>query len=239
MVVSDNGSHFTGDVLQTWLRSVGCESIFTAPRHPCSNGLAENFVKSLKAAIAANSPTTEDELSQVIDTFLLQYRNSIHATTGKSPASVFHGRTLRMPGQLDSTDVTFFRGNESRACRGMLLQRIGSRMYHILDLDDATVHRRHKDQFHVASPRPSPAASLPAADLQQPDAATREIPQPEAPPDHNLTTDAEPLTEDSAAAPDDSGNTDSAPATPELRRGQRVRRTPARYKDFVLQGRNM
>ena len=29
VVVSDNGSHFTGDELQTWLRSVGCESIFT------------------------------------------------------------------------------------------------------------------------------------------------------------------------------------------------------------------
>ena len=238
VIVSDNGSHFTGEVLQSWLRSVGCESIFTAPRHPCSNGLAENFVKSLKAAIAANSPTTEDELSQVIDTFLLQYRNSIHATTGKSPASVFRGRTLRMPGQLDSTDVTFFRGNESRACRGMLLQRIGNRMYHILDLDDATVHRRHKDQFHVTSPRPSPAASRPA-DVQQPDAATREIQQPHLPVVKDNVVDPEPATEDSNAAPDDSENDTSVPATPELRRGQRVRRVPARYKDFVLQGRNV
>lgn len=216
MIVSDNGSHFTGEVLQSWLRSVGCESIFTAPRHPCSNGLAENFVKSLKAAIAANSPTTEDELSQVIDTFLLQYRNSIHATTGKSPASVFRGRTLRMPGQLDSTDVTFFRGNESRACRGMLLQRIGNRMYHILDLDDATVHRRHKDQFHVTSPRPSPAASRPA-DVQQPDAATREIQQPHLPVVKDNVVDPEPATENSTAAPDDSENDTSVPATPELR----------------------
>ena len=35
-IVSDNGTHFAADTLQTWLKSIRCHSLFTAPRHPTS-----------------------------------------------------------------------------------------------------------------------------------------------------------------------------------------------------------
>ena len=44
VLVTDNGSHFAAKDLQQWLKSIGCHSLFIAPRHPQSNGQAENFV---------------------------------------------------------------------------------------------------------------------------------------------------------------------------------------------------
>ncbi len=52
-VVTDNGTHFTSREVQDWLTSVGCRQVFTAPRHPESNGLVENFVKTLKNTVSA------------------------------------------------------------------------------------------------------------------------------------------------------------------------------------------
>ncbi len=45
-VVTENGTHFASSEVQDWLKSVGCRQVFTTPRHPESNGLAENFVKT-------------------------------------------------------------------------------------------------------------------------------------------------------------------------------------------------
>ena len=42
-LATDNGTHFTEKGLREWLKSIGVTHLFTAPRHPCSNGLAERF----------------------------------------------------------------------------------------------------------------------------------------------------------------------------------------------------
>ena len=65
VLVTDNGTHFTDKALQTWLKSIGYHTVFTAPRHPCSNGQAENFVRTLKTAIRASSPSTIEDLHNV------------------------------------------------------------------------------------------------------------------------------------------------------------------------------
>ena len=83
-VVTDNGTHFSAKALQDWLRSLGCTPVFTPPRHPKSNGQAENFVRTLKTAITAANPSTYEELDRSIDTFLLQYRNATHGSTHTS-----------------------------------------------------------------------------------------------------------------------------------------------------------
>ena len=48
VLVTDNGSHFAADAVTNWLNDIGCRYLFTAPRHSCSNGQTENFVRTLK-----------------------------------------------------------------------------------------------------------------------------------------------------------------------------------------------
>ena len=247
VVVTDNGTHFSSADLTSWLKSIGCQPVFTAPRHPCSNGLAERFVRTLKTTISTNSPTTVDELSQVIDSFLLQYRNAVHPTTGKSPAFLFKGRNLRTSANLDTTDVTFFRGNNTRPCDGLILGKIGSRMYNVMDRDDGTVHRRHIDQMNISAPSPPPQHTgfeddsrtplmenlpTPLRDKQQAmdsstlpgslqaDRSDAEVPTPSLPSPSTSANDAT------------AGPTQDSATSPFLRRSKRERRPPARFRNL-------
>ena len=149
VLVTDNGSQFCATEMKAWLDSIGCRHLRTAPRHPCSNGAAENLVKTVKSAIASANPKTFPELETLVDNFLLQYRNAIHATTKESPAMLFKSRRLRSSQQcLDSSDVIYFRGNDLRPSTGIVTRQLGQAMVEITDLEDATVHRRHIDQLH-------------------------------------------------------------------------------------------
>ena len=127
-------------------------SVFTAPRHPQSNRLAENFVRSLKITIEAQAPQTLPQLWKAIDSFLLQYRNAVHVTTGKTPSYLLHGRNSRTTANIDTTDVVFCRGNNNRPCRGILINKIGNRMFQVVDQADGSVDRRHIDQVNVNLP---------------------------------------------------------------------------------------
>lgn len=148
VIVSDNGTHFTADSIQSWLKSISTRQVFTPPRHPQSNGLAENFVKSLKTAIRTVAPTTFDELERCIDNFLLFYRNARHTTTNEAPSKLFKGRHLRcLP--MDQAEITFWRGVDNRVRDGIVLNKLGSNTFNVLDLEDGSVHRRHRDQLRI------------------------------------------------------------------------------------------
>ena len=83
VLATDNGTHFNSKEFEEWLRGIGCRHLFTAPRHPQSNGLAENFVRTLGSAIHFLAPKSLTELEVDVDSFLMQYRNSSHLTTQK------------------------------------------------------------------------------------------------------------------------------------------------------------
>lgn len=237
-IVSDNGTPFVAQSLQTWLRRIGCTPMQTAPRHPQSNGLAENFVRTLKTAIQSRNPTTFVELNKTIDTFLLQYRNTKHLTSGKIPAEVFRGRLLRM-NAMDTTAIQFFRGNEQRISEGLVLDRIGSRMFSILDCSDNTVHRRHRDQITISSSTQHEQFSSLVPNNSSP-----------SPSPHNTDT-TEPMVPLSPLSPCSPAVPPVPPAvgtgleqteqpcfpspsrSPVLRRSGRSRKKPDRYGDFV------
>lgn len=159
VLVTDNGTHFNQEDLKLWLKSIGVTQLFTAPRHPCSNGLAERFVQTIKTVIRSCEPQTYQQLDSVIDNFLMQYRNAEHSTTRRSPAYLFKGRNLRTSSSLDTTEIMFFRGNESRAAIGVVVRQLGNRMVEIIDQDDGSIHRRHIDQIKISRP-PSESSSL-------------------------------------------------------------------------------
>ncbi len=228
-IVTDNGTHFSASNLNEWLKKIGCHHIFTAPRHPQSNGLAERFVKTLKSAINASSANDFGELSCFVDNFLLQYRNAAHSATAKSPALLFKGRNLRSSQALDTTEIMFYRGNDNRPSDGVILQNLGKRMFQIIDCSDGTVHRRHVDQVHVSAPRPRESVESDQA-LRDPveitDSSTSNLPP------HSSSSLHKPDFNSMSSSPTDfSENNPDAPSPkpPELRRSSRVRTKPLRY----------
>lgn len=97
--------------------------------------------------------STFQELERCVDNFLLQYRNCAHSTTKETPSKLFKGRCLRSNLLcLDSSEVTYFRGNDLRPSCGIVLKNLGNRMLQLLDVDDLSVHRRHIDQIRYEEP---------------------------------------------------------------------------------------
>jgi len=179
--VTDNGTHFTAKILEDWLTGLGCRHLFTAPRHPQSNGLAENFVKTFKSAIQSSSPQSFHELDCITDNFLMQYRNAVHSTSGKSPAQLFKSRTLRTSFEcVSSANVHYFKGNDLRPATGIVVSRVGNRMVKILDLDDLSTHKRHVDQVQFNTEGgsdiiPAVVPSTNSSDLDVRDMPTEEV----------------------------------------------------------------
>lgn len=79
-VVTDNGSFFTSEEFETFLRTNGIAYTRAAPYHPASNGLAERSVQTFKQGLKRmQGGSLETKLSR----FLCQYRITPHATTGQ------------------------------------------------------------------------------------------------------------------------------------------------------------
>ena len=93
-VVSDNGPQFTSEDFKLFMQSNGIKHLRSTPYHPASNGAVERLVRSFKEAMKAGR---HDKLSPChrLQNFLLNYRSTVHATTGESPASLFLGRQIR------------------------------------------------------------------------------------------------------------------------------------------------
>ena len=91
-LVSDNGSQFTSEEFQQFLKRNGIRHITSAPYHPATNGLAERGFQSFKNAMKSENEVKS--LNIKLARFLLAYRNTPHSTTGEPPSQLFLGRIL-------------------------------------------------------------------------------------------------------------------------------------------------
>jgi transposase InsO family protein len=91
-LVSDNGSAFIARKFRDFCAQRGIKQLFTAPRHPSSNGRAERYVRTLKE-ILRRLPAGVD-FQEKLDIAL----ESLRSTPGKdglSPAQRLMGRAVR------------------------------------------------------------------------------------------------------------------------------------------------
>ncbi|KAJ0172353.1 hypothetical protein K1T71_012326 [Dendrolimus kikuchii] len=93
-LVSDQGPPFTSFEFSEFLKRNGIRQLFSPAYHPASNGAAENAVKLCKRAIK-KAYRDKVDVDAALQTFLLAYRNSIHGTTGETPAMLLQRRALR------------------------------------------------------------------------------------------------------------------------------------------------
>nr|XP_055054019.1 uncharacterized protein K02A2.6-like [Misgurnus anguillicaudatus] len=101
-IVSDNGTCFTSQEFQAFLKQNGIQHITFAPFHPASNSLAERAVQSFKQGITKiKGDTLETKLAR----FLFNNRITPQTTTGVSPAEMLMSRRLRSTMDLLPPDV--------------------------------------------------------------------------------------------------------------------------------------
>ena len=94
-IVTDNGGQFTSEEFTTFNNGNGICHIHTAPYHPATNGLREQFVQTLKESLKV-SHDDGHSLSQKISSYLLTYRTTAHATTEVPPCQLLMQRHLRI-----------------------------------------------------------------------------------------------------------------------------------------------
>ncbi|KAJ8881805.1 hypothetical protein PR048_018291 [Dryococelus australis] len=80
-VVSDNGTSFTSEEFQSFLKSNGIQHVLKPPYHPASNGMAERGEQTDKNALRRMNG--------------MHIENTSKLTTGKSPAELLSNRRLR------------------------------------------------------------------------------------------------------------------------------------------------
>ena len=81
-VVTDNGTCFTSDEFEAFLKANGVRHLMSAPYHPASNGLAERAVQIVKRGL---KKVTQGTLNTHLAKVLFAYRLTPQGTTGISP----------------------------------------------------------------------------------------------------------------------------------------------------------
>lgn len=99
-LVTDNGPQLTSAEFEGFLSRNGVRHILTAPYKPSTNGAAERAVGSLKGLLKATKGKKVN-----LPNFLLAYRNTPHATTGRTPAELMLGRPVRSRLDLMKPDL--------------------------------------------------------------------------------------------------------------------------------------
>ena len=183
--VSDNGPQFISAEFKHFLKMNAVKQVLVAPYHAASNGAAERMVQSFKRALAT-SKSGGKTLEQRIACFLLTYRTTKHATTGRSPASLFLGRELRtrlsavLPVVEDKVSASQLSQklnfDNKMGVREMFVGeevyvkdfRLQNKWWHgvimertapksyIILLDDKRVWKRHMDQLRLVPPGTEP-----------------------------------------------------------------------------------
>lgn len=96
-LVSDNGTAFTSLEFEAFCNLNGISHVTSPPYHPASNGQAESYVKVVKKGIKSCilSSQNQRDCKNKLNKYLFDYRNSVHTTTGFSPAQLVFGHKLR------------------------------------------------------------------------------------------------------------------------------------------------
>ena len=89
-LVSDNGPKFIASEFDVFMRSNGVKHTKCAPYHPASNEQVERVVQILKSVLHKHTLDKSGvSKSQRLQSFLLTYRTTPHAVTGRTPADLF------------------------------------------------------------------------------------------------------------------------------------------------------
>lgn len=173
-IVSDNDTKINSCEFNNFCKMNGIRYITSPIYHPSSNGQAENSVKTCKKmlkCILEDHNNTVEIINEKLLGFLFEYRNTIHCSTGHTPAKLMLGRDLKSildlitppskikdgnlkclskSRQFSKGELVWLRWYVARKevwTLGTICNSIGSRMFEIQSKDYGTKCKRHVDQI--------------------------------------------------------------------------------------------
>ena len=111
-VLSDRGSQFESKEFIDYLRSYGIKKLRTNAFHASGNGICERFHKTIKKSMIAcldEHSLSSNQWVSTLNSCLLEYRTSVHASTKHRPADLFFAFNVHgfLPNSTRSTSNSF------------------------------------------------------------------------------------------------------------------------------------
>ena len=91
-IVSDNGTEFNNELVDTMLKNIGVEHRVTSSYNPRANGLTERTNQSIITALRKHVETDHLSWPKWLDWVLFAYRTRVHSSTNFTPFEVLFGR---------------------------------------------------------------------------------------------------------------------------------------------------
>ena len=96
-ILTDNGTHFTAQLMSNLLQRLGITHLYTTVYHPQANGQIERFNATMDGKIAALCNEKRTNWDEVLPFVTFNYNTSMHATTKHTPFEMMHGRQVTLP----------------------------------------------------------------------------------------------------------------------------------------------
>ena len=97
---SDQGREFESVLFQEMCALLQVDKTRTTPWRPCSNGLVENFNRTLGTLLRQMTSRHQQDWDEWIELATMAYRSTTHDSTGQTPNRMMLGRELPMPSHL-------------------------------------------------------------------------------------------------------------------------------------------
>lgn len=77
-IISDNGAQFIAEAFAQFVKEQELIHVRIAPHHPCTNGIAERFVRTLKEWLESHTWNSPEELEALLKKFIEYYNDRPH-----------------------------------------------------------------------------------------------------------------------------------------------------------------
>ena len=100
MLLTDQGTNFTSNVLKEINQYWGVKQSLTTPYHPQCDGMVERFNRTLASMMATQVDKTRRNWDEILPYLLFAYRTTVHSATGETPFYLMYGRDAITPTDL-------------------------------------------------------------------------------------------------------------------------------------------
>ena len=113
-ILTDNGSHFTAQLMNQLFQRIGVTHLYSTVYHPQTNGQIERFNSTMDGKIVALCNERRTNWDEVLPYVTFNYNTSIHATTKQVPFEMMHGRQATLPFDQQANLISLTQDPEHR-----------------------------------------------------------------------------------------------------------------------------